>query len=504
MMDQAELPANYVKSNQIKETVKNIILPKLVGWNSEKPLRQFQMRGVAWMYLAKRCLLADPVGSGKTIQALGLLSLLKTQKQPYRTIVVAQNYQTQVQWLKEILSFTDLMPASVHGEKPERVAQYGKWWDILVTRYSLLLRDYSYLKQLDIDILILDEASYFRHHDTKTARMVKALAKGIDRTILLDATPVQNTLLDIHSLLEALRMNIFGALPAFETKFIRREPVRFRKGHNYIRTSRIVGYHNMKEFKDRIYPFILRRKIGEIEAEYPEIAPPQNIWLSLPPNQSKYYNEAKRGILNLYTAGDRRKMRSSFHHLQYACDTTLSFVNNDLSKAESVKIDWIINHLTHDLKGRKVIIFSKYKIAIEHLMHRLEQVKIKAYRYTGDESKEERDKAIDDFWNDPKTLALVGTTSLERGLNLQKSAHMICLNQMFNPQRQLQLLGRINRMNSEHSKIFFINVLIEGTLEEKMQKLLSSRAALPDYLFDEKTELFDQLSDDELAALLQD
>ena len=67
-----------------------------------------------------------------------------------------------------------------------------------------------------------------------------------------------------------------------------------------------------------------------------------------------------------------------------------------------------------------------------------------------------------------------------------------------------QLLGRIRRMGSEHSTVFLINLLTVDTIEEKLQKLMERRQALPDFVFDEKSDIFSELSDAELMALIQE
>lgn len=121
-----DLPENYIKAVEIKETDKQVKLPPLDGWNAELPIRPFQKKGVAWLYLARRALLADPVGLGKTIQALGLISLLKTTGRPYRTIVIAPNYNSEMQWYRETRRFTSLIACPVNGEKAERVGQGQK------------------------------------------------------------------------------------------------------------------------------------------------------------------------------------------------------------------------------------------------------------------------------------------------------------------------------------------------------------------------------------------
>lgn len=506
-----ELPDRYLRALEIKGGERSIKMPVIDGWNPEHPLRPFQERGVAWLYTARKGLLADPVGFGKTAQALGLIALLKSQGKPFRTIVLAPNYSSQMQWFGEVRKFTDLLAVAVQGEKPVRVSQYATWWEVLITRYSLLLRDLDYMRNLEYDVVVLDEASMFRHHDIKTARFVKTLTKGIPRVVELDATPIQTSLLDMHSLLEALRMNIFGAVPAFEQRYIRREPIKIRRGNTFINATKIVGYRNMTEFKERIRPFILRRKLSEIEAEMPEVSV-QDVWLTLPTVQRRYYDQARKGIIQVWETpegdeegqiqgGERsRRIRAGFHHLQYACDTSLAFSPDNLT---SVKIDWLMNEMQNDLKGEKVVIFSKYKVGIDHVMRRLQEAGIGARRFTGDEDNDQRDEALDSFWNDDRMQALVGTAALERSLNLQKSAYMIALNQMWNPTRMIQLFGRVNRMGSEHARAILINLLTEDTFEESMQRVVRERAALPDFVFDESSELFDSLSDAQLMALIQ-
>ena len=93
--------------------------------------------------------------------------------------------------------------------------------------------------------------------------------------------------------------------------------------------------------------------------------------------------------------------------------------------------------------------------------------------------------------------------AIERGLNLQFAGYLICLDSMFNPQRMEQLLGRLRRIGSSHNQVMFIRLVSTGTVEEKLESLLSTRAAISDYVLDEESELFDKLSTAELMALLE-
>ena len=85
-MTQALLPANYVKALEVKRLA-GVNLPLLDGWTKDpdKQILPFQQKGISYLYVARKALLADPVGLGKTIQALGLIMLLRHRGEPFRT-----------------------------------------------------------------------------------------------------------------------------------------------------------------------------------------------------------------------------------------------------------------------------------------------------------------------------------------------------------------------------------------------------------------------------------
>ena len=191
-MRRKDLPDNYRKawqSNNIKDF--QFDLPE--GWNSDLPPFTYQIKDAIWMYLAKKGINASQVGTGKTIEALFLTQLLKAREEPYRTVLVTRNLQTQHQWLAETQRFTNLVACLSDGEKADRVSLLSGWWEMIILRYPQLVRDYEYIAMQDFDNLILDEPTEFgaHHHDTKTAENSKRLAKNRERVFILDATPVQ-------------------------------------------------------------------------------------------------------------------------------------------------------------------------------------------------------------------------------------------------------------------------------------------------------------------------
>lgn len=543
------LSNNYKFALEVKEG-KSIHFPSLPDWNPAYPLYPYQERGVAYLYLARKAILADCVGLGKTIQMLALISLLKTTGKPYHTLVLAPNVSVQRQWRDEIHKFIpSLVVVSVEGEKSTRVRQIATRWEILLSRYPLLLRDLPYLQSLDFDILVGDESSCIRHHNTKTARAVKALTRGKQRVILLDATPIQNSLADIHSQLETFHLKslngqrddddlldnesensrsvyryLFGSESNFVSRYIRQElTTRRARGGRTFTQARIIGYKNMEEFKEALRPFILRRNLQEIEAELPAVTSSVE-WLELPTYQRKLYTEARQSLLSLLDQSDRLvapeqaqdkiniriRIRAHLHSLLQACDSAYAL---DPNSSESVKADWIVRNVRYSLSGQKVLIFCKYLKPLAHIIQKLSVAGITTCRFTGEDSNEARQAALDAFrqpmpagkphGTPDSPQVLIGTSALERGLNLQVSCHLIAVSELLNPQRMQQILGRIHRIGSEHKTVHMTTLLAEDTIEARFHRLLTERAAVSGYVFDEKSEIFESLSDNELADIIR-
>ena len=117
-----DIPQHYLQALEIKESGRAIKMPHMDGWNYDYPPMPFQEIGVAYLLAARKAILADATGLGKTIQLLALIQTLKSLEQPYRTLCVVPNYKSEMQWAGESSKFTDLLTVATLGEKPDRIA----------------------------------------------------------------------------------------------------------------------------------------------------------------------------------------------------------------------------------------------------------------------------------------------------------------------------------------------------------------------------------------------
>lgn len=171
-------------------------------------------------------ILADEVGLGKTIEAGLVLNYVLDNGA--KKVLISLPVTLRKQWEVELLEkfgrqavildrYTvehDLANVQTHLGNAEEVS-------IVIASYdysSKLIKRFPHVKW---DFLIIDEAHNLRNvfHGTKRAKNLYDLTHGIPK-ILLTATPLQNSLTDLHGLVSFIDPRIFGSEKVFNRRFV--------------------------------------------------------------------------------------------------------------------------------------------------------------------------------------------------------------------------------------------------------------------------------------------
>lgn len=172
--------------------------------------------------------LADGVGLGKTIEAgLVLRYMLESGA---KKVLIALPASLRKQWELELDEKFDLNSAILDRLTVEYDAE--DWHKRLDDRQKvqIVITSYDYSSKLmkrfpDVkwDFLIIDEAHNLRNlNGTKRAKRLYSLSKGIPK-LLLTATPLQNSLMDLYGLISFIDPRIFGSEQAFRQRYIKNE-----------------------------------------------------------------------------------------------------------------------------------------------------------------------------------------------------------------------------------------------------------------------------------------
>jgi hypothetical protein len=175
--------------------------------------------------LSRGALLADEVGLGKTIEAGLIISQLWAERK--RRILCIVPAALRPQWSRELLEkfFINsvVMDSRVFRQydesgTPNPLDQPDK---ILICSYHFARAHEDEIKAMPWDLVAIDEAHRLRNvyrKDNKIARSIKAAIETRPK-VLLTATPLQNSLLELYGLVGFIDPHIFGSIESFRGSY---------------------------------------------------------------------------------------------------------------------------------------------------------------------------------------------------------------------------------------------------------------------------------------------
>jgi hypothetical protein len=473
-----------------------------------------QRVGITWAYLARKGLLADDPGLGKTNIVLGLLALLKQRGEITQRAVIVVQTPSAIQWAKEAARWLPKMHVEVavgQMNRNQRIQRYASNWDVLVIGYHTALRDRDLLEKMGPFALVAsDDVDPLLDPSNATHQTIVALSRAATYSLTINATVLQTRLEQLWSaLVPAGGMDVFGSDAAFARKYVKSVPVYSYRGGRKITVEKVVGYKNLLDLREKLKPMYLRRRADEVhDAKMPTLMPPVIEFLEMSKQQVALYKalQAETLILKKTDGSNYPAARVKFMSGQRICAGLPALGEAD-GPGASPKLDWLMHRLTTVWKDRKVVVYIKNPGLIEALDARLAAAgiglaKIWGAGYGKTQTATARQEEIDKFWSDPKCRVIAGTSAMERSLNLQVSNTIVAVDTQINPARMRQVLGRIKRAGSRHTHVYFFTLLMANTQEDGYEKILSQRQALSDAVFEEETGLYAALSSIQMLNLI--
>lgn len=489
-------------------------LPELEHWNTKscakhseieftckecaiKPLPH-QAVGSAWLYFAKKGLLADSMGTGKTAN-LSLLIAMMAQAGELNNghrVIVAVRSPAIHQWERELnRALTGINVITATGTTQKRVAKYLQDWHVLVIGKEMAIQDWEALEQFPLAAVIMDDVDAIRN-PTKTAHALKKLARNAPRVVIANGTPLMKRLPELYHTLEPLGGRaIFGTKGAFKARYMDTD------------ADGKPTYRNMQEFKNKLNPFVLRRTTEDLDdAEMPGVMS-STVWLELHPAQRVKYQELRNGVLKILKDSGTQEVKriqalQQFHYGAAVCSGLAAIGEEDVPNVNSSKLDWIDGAVTGDLSDDKIIIFIGTKKLLTSAESRLINAGIGVAKIWGEDNNRIRQEEIDRFWDDDSCQVLLMTQAGESSLNLQNARHVVFCDTILNPARMSQILGRARRQGSKHKTVYAHHLLTRDTQEEAYLGSLRREAALADAVWDSTNEIFAPLSPLEMLRLI--
>jgi adenine-specific DNA-methyltransferase len=174
--------------------------------------------------LSKGALLADEVGLGKTIEA-GLVLSQKWAERKRRILIITPS-NLRKQWFQELTEKFFLPCRILEAKSYNAAIRQGQFRpfeapEIVICSYQFARSKAADVHALPWDLVVIDEAHRLRNvykPSNVVANTLKLALAGRDK-LLLTATPLQNSLLELFGLVSFIDDHVFGDLKSFREQF---------------------------------------------------------------------------------------------------------------------------------------------------------------------------------------------------------------------------------------------------------------------------------------------
>lgn len=176
--------------------------------------------------LSKGALLADEVGLGKTIEAGIVLAQKWAERKRKILIILPSNLRKQ--WNQELHEKFFLPSLILETKSFNQEVKKGNLNpfiqnEIVICSYQFARLKEQYIQQIEWDLVVIDEAHRLRNVYKVTNKISNSIKKSTEGShkILLTATPLQNSLLELYGLVSFIDEYTFGDLKSFKNQFAR-------------------------------------------------------------------------------------------------------------------------------------------------------------------------------------------------------------------------------------------------------------------------------------------
>lgn len=469
------------------------------GYVSDARLFDFQRTGVDYLTFRERVLLADEMGTGKTVQAsvaLHQLASLIERPNPLPTLVVCTN-SMKAKWVEELHKWTSLRAVAAGGDKKSRLKAIAEvadgradvlviHWDALrlhsrLAKYGSIAlteeeRTPKELNAISWDLVIADEAHKAKDPRSKQTRALWAVGDPAIYRWALTGTPVTGAIEDLWAMLRFVAPAEFPSRSRFLDRFA-------ITGMNPFGGFETFGLNpkNEPELRAITQPFILRRTKEQVLPDLPPKIVTQRL-TQMGTKQAAAYKRMEKEMMymddegNLLLATDPLTRNQRLSQLAVATpvleevevtDPETGAPRKVMKVVElvepSCKIDAIMDLL--DESEEPIVIGAESRKLLELLSKRLTKAKVPHGMITGAQSTGEREMAVVSFQAGELRAVLVTLGAGAEGITLTRARRLVFLQASYESVKNDQFADRIHRIGQTADSVEIIYLLTEGTVD---------------------------------------
>ncbi|MEI4271593.1 DEAD/DEAH box helicase [Klenkia sp. LSe6-5] len=459
-------------------------------------LRPYQLEGYRWLsFLWDHDLggvLADDMGLGKTLQALALLQRAKDAGQLTAPVLVVAPTSVVGNWVAEAARFAPGLRVTAVEETSAKagvpLAGRVAGADLVITSYTLLRLDEDEYAAQTWRGMLLDEAQFVKNRQAKAYRAARTVDAPFK--LAITGTPMENSLMDLWSLLSICAPGLFPDPEAFNELW--RRPI-----------ERGTDPGRLGTLRRRLRPLMLRRTKELVAADLPA-KQEQVLEVRLTGRHETLYRTAlqreRRKVLRLVEDMDAHRfeiLRSLTLLRQLALDPALADPAHDGVRSD--KSEAFLEHLREVLaEGHRVLVFSQFTGYLARIRAQLDAEGV-GYAYL-DGSTRQRPAVIQSFTDGHVPVFLISLKAGGFGLNLTAADYVFVLDPWWNPAAEAQAVDRAHRIGQTRNVMVY-RLVAKDTIEEKVMALKARKQAVFDQVVDDDGVLSAPLTADDVRGL---
>ena len=443
-------------------------------------LYPFQVEGVRKLIDNEAFLLADEMGTGKTVMTSVALRILLQQGKIHRTLILCPKSILSV-WHRHIRDWSKpLSVVVVAGMRSVRELAWKTPAHVYVTTYDTARNDLgSYFRakysprQLSahlggFEAIVLDEAQAVKNPASGRSKATRVLSQNTVYNWALSGTPLQNSTSDLFTICDILRI---PSLRPEET---------FRRWRWRVPSAPDLS---PEEIRRAIEPHFLRRRKQDVFPELPGKLRSDE-WLELDNDQRDEYEATLAQGQQEFCSGEKTFTRMHIFALIHKLKKICNFAGG---KHTSPKTLALLDHVREVIdSGKKVLVFTQYKGEGVHKLRRLLD-RFGVETITGDSTNRQRHDAVERFQSDPSRRVFLATPKTAgEGITLTAASYVIHFDHWWNPAVAWQAEDRAHRKGQTET-VNVYSLWMADTIEERIRDILERKGLL-------HTEIIDSLS----------
>jgi SWI/SNF-related matrix-associated actin-dependent regulator 1 of chromatin subfamily A len=483
--EEMHLPCNHYTIKILRE-MKYQLSANIVEWEEknkivapeqgefDERLFPYQREGVERLeQLNGRALLSDVVGLGKSAQVATYI----VRNMPDDPVLIVCPSGLRLNWERELRLWNYKGNIKIVNGKKDTLPKTG----IIIISYNVVYNYFCEIEDIGVKLLCCDESQALIHEGSQRTKSVKYLSKGIEKVIMITATPLTSRPKNMFTQLNLISPEMFNSRVKFLDLYC-----------NAKKDPSGNGCSNSRQLHQILSDsFLIRRTKEEVMNQLPS-----KMYQVIPVQIDKEYRDkyefAKKEIVEYIKInyGSAAANRARFGE-------TMVKMEHLKQIAVEAKLEESIEYINTIIEsGEPVVLFVTHKFVVERLM---EAFGDSALKIDGSLSVKQKQANVDRFQTDEKIMVMVCNIEAgSTGITLTRANHCVFIQFPWTPHSLIQGFGRIDRVGQKSKVLNFHYIVADDTIDQTICNILDRKARIIGEIMDGDPEIEEGLLLNEL------